>query len=1767
MAGGVSFSPFGKKAKSNEGTSTDANGNTIYTDAQGHVTILKAAGSGSSGKYNLDAEIQKLQTTKFKTQVELAKGDLKASEAAAATNQIFNIGEGKGIGGAIGRQISGGTGAMARAIKTDLGWLGSGLSAIQKYVTDPVVRDLSSVTTEAIHAGKALSDYSSGYNVKESDKPSWDRYVKNANTPGYRSFSEGSDYYVKGNWGKVLNLAEDIVYDPTTYLTLGAGTSSAAGRLALATEFATEDMLIKYPEMASKLGNVARYGATEIPLHIRQAEGITAGVKFFGAEVPYTDGLAKAWRYTVSEARAGVGDVIYKGLGEGGTNFITKAKMLPAVESGIFREAGINATNHQFISAVAERSAGYAGRGVRGHSMEVLSAEELNHLTALSAAETLGDKTVENITHAIETPALRSTLSPQAQHVLDSFVSWKDNAYNRLNERMQAMGKRYGLDINNLSVLDDHMYHQLTTRAKQDVFGKNGKARSFFSSLTANDVIEGRGVASFRKYTKGSKFMNETLQEGTIAEINAIFKRQMKVDYNFFETDLRIVSSGYKESIARLEGRVAYVSRAMEFGPDFVKPLISKVVRDDQLINKLTQSTTLLQAAQKRIMGRIKRGIGTAANKTGTETQLRNATEFITSILDGRYMQRQAIDAETARLVADMDKVIAQLDNAKQYAMTLTADQRAHYADVHMAMYTEAHAYRQALLDGHGERFMALKQARAEYVKLYPNAAGSEMDGKSLEWFAEKIDRGNNGGEALTTAQFTVLKNQEKDLISVLDSMPKNADNQAAIAAKEEELTIIRAQIDGQVELNAAKANATYASQGVMYGFVPDPEAFGTPFHMWTTAAPADADGTFRRMEDSLIAHATPEELLIDPRKVEHMAAIVGTPDLAQSIGTFWGSVGMPDYVWNDIVHNAYTNGVVDNLVWEKRPEKAFLLDGILRFNKVVEKAKAAGEDISPEEIQNFFDWFKASNRAVLAKTDRLNSDAVTESLMQHVFQQLTNDGKAEGFVGVLAPMKTFVKDAPHGEWAVLIHKGEGAPVVGHRFVNEVQFVKDNPLAASIMDGTQEAYQLGLFDHADELAKAGIDIQNVLDSRIQMQNELFGVQQKTAGTELAIKAKALNERLVTVNGKQYPESVVRSNLSKIEDKIDGAYAKIDADVAKTTEDEFGVGALQRQRLSLEDHIKVQYANADALNNWTPQFEQGVVNDVAEMVLHLQRIPDAGASRGANAAWIRETEKILQNSSLFTEPAVKEAYDKVVKLTLANTVDLAKVEGELTSEMFKLSQAQAGITGRFAYDEALKGWTAIQQLGVQMPEEVVNRWLPNIKKLTNQAEAGKFSQSVKRVNDYWKRYVTSSVGFFVRNGYSGTFMNYADGVTNAHIMEGTQWAWVQSDIVRSAEKKYTKTGKSFGNWMERAGIDVNDPKAVEEANKVMEVVFATGRGSTSDAAVPVVNRWKATKWMDNNKITKDWRLGDNPYLNFFSGKNDNVERALRIPMALDSIRRGDTIDQAIARIQHIHFDYGDVSKLDEKAKRWVPFWIWGSRNVPLQISQQITHPKAYYEYNKVKSQLPIKEDDLSTTAKEGMILPAWMRTYGPMGVGAGSLLKPDLPQVRLSQQIQGFLDPTKLLGQTIPMVKVPIETYFLHRQTGLDVGPFKPTEARGYEKYVAKLVQALSGNNYIKIDKSNNITMPQEISYIIEQALPPLSQINRLTGGRTGGKDSLNERWLSSVLSWFGIPYQGIGNVQAYNEVRRREFDYQNLTKQLKDVSTQNQRAKGIGITP
>jgi len=195
------------------------------------------------------------------------------------------------------------------------------------------------------------------------------------------------------------------------------------------------------------------------------------------------------------------------------------------------------------------------------------------------------------------------------------------------------------------------------------------------------------------------------------------------------------------------------------------------------------------------------------------------------------------------------------------------------------------------------------------------------------------------------------------------------------------------------------------------------------------------------------------------------------------------------------------------------------------------------------------------------------------------------------------------------------------------------------------------------------------------------------------------------------------------------------------------------------------------------------------------------------------------------------------------------------------------------------------------------------------------------------------------------------------------------------------------------------------------------------------------------------------------------------------------------------------------------------------------------------HDKLKKRLPVEA---------GIFVPQWMQDMNALGIGGEWVLTPDLPFNRLSSQASAFANPQKLLGQINPLAKVPFEL-MADKQFSLDI-PFteKYQEAKGVDAAVAWLGDKLGLDFVGKRDETGKLLISSKAQYAPNALIPTLSQAQRLSGGRLGGKGTYEERQLSSILNYFGVPARYVGPDQQRSEAINRQFAMKDFAKLLEE---------------
>ena len=296
--------------------------------------------------------------------------------------------------------------------------------------------------------------------------------------------------------------------------------------------------------------------------------------------------------------------------------------------------------------------------------------------------------------------------------------------------------------------------------------------------------------------------------------------------------------------------------------------------------------------------------------------------------------------------------------------------------------------------------------------------------------------------------------------------------------------------------------------------------------------------------------------------------------------------------------------------------------------------------------------------------------------------------------------------------------------------------------------------------------------------------------------------------------------------------------------------------------------------------------------------------------------------------------------------------------------------------------ALSKTPGFENIGVR---EELKEIYENVHRITEPQTVRELNKMLGSYTRFFKAYATLSPGFHVRNAMSNTFMLFAAGGSMKNLMQGLEISkqWI----------KASADGKTVEQWLstipaEKAGV-------VRDA---FMAAAASGGGLTDDFMGQMLPFGTKT-----SKRFGQW-----------------IEQHSRFMLAYDGVMKGMDMNLSSARVKRFLIDYQDLSNADQLMRQIVPFWMWTSRNLPMQIQNMWANPRAYALYNNLKDNL---SDD-----QEGDIVPGWMTEIGSFKLPFGKDLyaTPDLGFNRVQQQVQELRDPQRLMGNVNPAIRVPLE---------------------------------------------------------------------------------------------------------------------------------------------
>ena len=332
---------------------------------------------------------------------------------------------------------------------------------------------------------------------------------------------------------------------------------------------------------------------------------------------------------------------------------------------------------------------------------------------------------------------------------------------------------------------------------------------------------------------------------------------------------------------------------------------------------------------------------------------------------------------------------------------------------------------------------------------------------------------------------------------------------------------------------------------------------------------------------------------------------------------------------------------------------------------------------------------------------------------------------------------------------------------------------------------------------------------------------------------------------------------------------------------------------------------------------------------------------------------------------------------------------------------------------------------------------------------------------------------------------------------------------------------SRAGKSVEQWI--SGLPL------EKQERARIAVRASAASGGGDAADRMRNLYMSGRLINNKVTVASKSLGQ------------WIEGHSRFMLAYDGAMQGMDFDTAAARVQRFLIDYEDVSTVDKSLRQIIPFWMWTSRNLPMQIQNIWLNPKAYQAYGNFKRNF--MED------KEGQeVIPVWMQEMGAWKLPFGQNLyaTPDFGFNRLKSDVNMLQDPARLLSNVNPLVRLPVELMGEKQLFSNKRFSQTPTEVQSFPGTAIQPLMQLLG--YGETGPGGQKFVNDKAYYALRNLIPLLSRAESISPSMPTDPSAATSNPLLGLL---GVPVREVSQKMQDNELRRRQFELQELLKNFK----------------
>lgn len=422
-----------------------------------------------------------------------------------------------------------------------------------------------------------------------------------------------------------------------------------------------------------------------------------------------------------------------------------------------------------------------------------------------------------------------------------------------------------------------------------------------------------------------------------------------------------------------------------------------------------------------------------------------------------------------------------------------------------------------------------------------------------------------------------------------------------------------------------------------------------------------------------------------------------------------------------------------------------------------------------------------------------------------------------------------------------------------------------------------------------------------------------------------------------------------------------------------------------------------------------------------------------------------------------------------------------------------------------------------RLGKQFPNiqvaPQIAEFVQNVHRLQEPAVAMELNRFLGKYTRFFKAYATLSPGFHVRNAMSNGFMLFAAGGNARYLAEGLEMSRSLNEASRA--------GKSVEQWI--SGLPL------EKQERARIAVRASAASGGGDAADRMRNLYMSGRLINNKVTVASKSLGQ------------WIEGHSRFMLAYDGAMQGMDFDTAAARVQRFLIDYEDVSTVDKSLRQIIPFWMWTSRNLPMQVQNIWLNPKAYQAYGNFKRNF--MED------KEGQeVIPVWMQEMGAWKLPFGQNLyaTPDFGFNRLKSDVNMLQDPARLLSNVNPLLRLPVELMGEKQLFSNKRFSQTPVEVQSFPGTAIQPLMQLLG--YGETGPGGQKFVNDKAYYALRNLIPLLSRAESISPSMPTDPSAATSNPLLGLL---GAPVREVSQKMQDNELLRRQFELQELLKNYK----------------